>query len=259
MVHRLLAAGHEVWGLARSDQSEFMKANPAFRASRCDVAQWSEVARFAAQLNSAWGNVDAIITAAGIQGAIGPAMGLSPEEWSHTVRSNLDGTFFVIRGLFDRLSQAQNRSKVICFSGGGSTSPRPNFSAYGVAKTGVVRLVETLAVEWQGKTVDINSVAPGAIYTRLTEEVLKLGPSVVGDKEYQSALQQNPNTDEALSKVGALVDYLLSTESDGITGRLLSAPWDPWKNLAAHQNSLVNSDVYTLRRVLPNERNLAFE
>jgi NAD(P)-dependent dehydrogenase (short-subunit alcohol dehydrogenase family) len=52
------------------------------------------------------------------------------------------------------------RRKVILFSGGGASRPRPFFSAYGCAKTALVRLVETLAAEWIDLAIDVNIVAP---------------------------------------------------------------------------------------------------
>jgi hypothetical protein len=57
-----------------------------------------------------------------------------------------------------------------------------------------------------------------------------------------------------LERGAALAVYLGSAESDGITGRLLSAVWDPWEILAARRGDLEQSDVYTLRRIVPKDR-----
>jgi 3-oxoacyl-[acyl-carrier protein] reductase len=51
-----------------------------------------------------------------------------------------------------------------------------------------------------------------------------------------------------------LVEWLLSPASDGITGRLISAVWDPWSTLERHRDGFAGSDIYTLRRVLPSDR-----
>ena len=147
---------------------------------------------------------------------------------------------------------------MICFSGGGSTSPRPNFSAYGVAKTGVVRLVEMLASEWQGNPPDINAIAPGAIFTKMTEEVLARGEKLAGQKEFESAAKMQRDNSAKLEKVLGLVEFLLSEKSDGISGKLISAPWDPWQNLAALREELMKSDIYTLRRIVPEDRGKKF-
>jgi NAD(P)-dependent dehydrogenase (short-subunit alcohol dehydrogenase family) len=255
LVERLLAHGHHVWGLARSDQSDFAAQHPAsFRASRCDVSNWSDVERAANEVAAAWPHVDGLIACAGLQGEVGRSVAADPIRWSATVRANLDGTFFAIRAFDALLSHAPRRAKVICFSGGGATKPRARFSAYGVAKTAVVRLVETIAEEERGRALDINAIAPGAINTRLTDEVLALGPTVVGEAEYAAAQKQKAAGGASLDKARGLVEWLLSPASDGVTGRLLAAPWDPWPTLDQRAGELASSDIYTLRRIVPEDR-----
>jgi NAD(P)-dependent dehydrogenase (short-subunit alcohol dehydrogenase family) len=252
LAERLLSHGHLVWGLARSNQTEFVALHPgAFFATRCDVADWPQVASAAREVLAAWPEIDGLVTCAGRQGAIGPTAAIDPLEWSATVRTNLDGTFFAIRALHAALRAAPRRAKIVCFSGGGATKPRPNFSAYGAAKTAVVRLVETVAEEERGAPLDINAVAPGAINTRLTDELIALGPDVVGDSEFQAVLRQKETGGASLARALDLVEWLLSPASDGISGRLLSAQWDPWPELEAHKGALSAGDAYTLRRVTP--------
>ena len=252
---RLLAGGHQVWGLARSDQSGFAAQHPGtFRASRCDVSDWSQVAGVAAEIAAAWPHVDGLVTCAGVHGEVGPALAADPAQWSATVRANLDGTFFALRALAPQLARAPRRAKVVCFSGGGATKARVNFSAYGAAKTAIVRLVETVAAEEFPQPLDINAVAPGAITTRLTEDIIARGPAVVGAAEYLAALAQKKSDGSALTKALDLVEWLLSPASDGISGRLLSAPWDDWKSLAAGRETLAASELYTLRRITPETR-----
>lgn len=262
----LLRRGDHVWGIARSDQSDFAAHHSErFRFSRCDVARWAEVERAAAEVSSAWPHVDGLIAAAGLQGEIGRALTANPARWSETIRANLDGTFFALRGFAGLLSRAPRRAKIVCFSGGGATKARARFSAYGVAKTGVVRLVETIAEEERGQSLDINAIAPGAISTRLTDEVLALGPAVVGETEYAAAKKvktaevsaaTSVTTNDPLEKALGLVEWLLSPASDGVSGRLLAAPWDPWPTLDQHASELAPTDIYTLRRIVPEDRGL---
>ncbi|MDO8543837.1 MAG: SDR family oxidoreductase [Opitutaceae bacterium] len=255
LAERLLGRGHLVWGLARSDQSDFAaQQRGAFRVSRCDVSNWTEVERAAAEVATAWSHIDGLITCAGVQGEIGRTLAADPQRWSATVRANLEGTFNALRAFDALLARGPRRAKVVCFSGGGATKPRPRFSAYGVAKTGIVRLVETIAEEEHGRAFDINAIAPGAINTRLTDEVLALGAAVVGEAEFAAAQKQKALGGASLDKALGLVEWLLSPASDGISGRLLSAPWDPWPTLDTHRDELAASDIYTLRRIVPEER-----
>jgi len=255
LAERLLAKGHEVWGLARSAQDDFTTAHTGrFQASRCDVSDWNQVDSVAREVGARWGLLDALICCAGIQGEIHRALEADPKNWSDTVRINLDGTYFPIRALHPLLAKAEGRAKIVCFSGGGSTKARANFSAYGAAKTAIVRLVENIAEEEKSSRLDINAIAPGAINTRLTDEVLTLGPSVAGEAEYKAALKQKAGGGNSLNRALDCLEWLISPESDGISGRLISAPWDPWTSLGTRASALATSDIFTLRRITPEDR-----
>jgi NAD(P)-dependent dehydrogenase (short-subunit alcohol dehydrogenase family) len=105
---------------------------------------------------------------------------------------SIEGAYFIVRAFFEDmvLSRKKGRPKIVLFSGGGAAKPRPNFSAYGAAKTALVRLTEPLAKEWANLPVDINIVAPGAINTAMTREVVDIGPEKAGEIEFKRAVQQ---------------------------------------------------------------------
>ena len=245
LAEHLAARGHAVCRVARSPQAGF--------SVQCDVSDWNAVQRCAESVAARWTSLDALICCAGAQPPIGPSLNVDPLEWSRNIRLNLDGTFYCIRAFHELLARSR-RAKILCFSGGGAAGPRANFSAYACAKTGVVRLVETLASEWSGQPMDINAIAPGAINTAMTEQVLAAGPAVAGEKEFAAAQKQKAGGGASLEKVAGLVEFLLSSESDGISGKLLSAPWDPWPTLAQRRDELATSDIYTLRRIVPEDR-----
>jgi 3-oxoacyl-[acyl-carrier protein] reductase len=241
----LAAAGHDVCRLARSSQSGF--------SFQCDVSDWAALRTCADKVSKKWDSLDALVCCAGTQEPIGPAMEIDPAAWRKNLAINLDGTYYSIRAFHPLLQKAKARAKIICFSGGGSTSPRPNFAAYGVAKTGVVRLVETLAAEWDGQRADINAIAPGAIFTQMTEQVIAGGEKLAGKNEFASASKLSRDNSEKLQKVLGLVSFLLSERSDGISGRLIAAQWDPWDKLADLKSDL-GPDIYTLRRITLRDR-----
>ena len=241
----LAAKGHAVCRLARSPQDGF--------SFQCDISDWLALQNCAKRAARKWQKLDGLICCAALQEPIGPAMEIDPTAWRSTLAANLDGTFFTIHAFYPLLRKAERRAKIICFSGGGATSPRPNFAAYGVSKAGVVRLVETLAAEWRGRPLDINAVAPGAIFSRMTEQVLARGAAVAGKVEFERASRQSRDDGAQLEKVLGLIEFLLSSKSDGITGKLISAVWDPWEKLHKFKKDL-DSDIYTLRRIVPKDR-----
>ena len=117
----------------------------------------------------------------------------------------------------------------------------------------MVRFAETLAEELRAHGVDVNAVAPGALNTGMLDEVLSAGPERVGQAYYQQALEQQRSGGVPLERGAELAVWLASASSDGFTAKLVSAVWDPWRELSEHRDELA-SDVYTLRRILPSDR-----
>jgi len=80
----------------------------------------------------------------------------------------------------------------------------PNLSAYAASKAGVVRFAETLAAEVVDNSIDVNTVAPGALNTRLLEEILAAGPEKVGKHFYEQSLKQHQSGGTPLDVGAAL-------------------------------------------------------
>ena len=55
------------------------------------------------------------------------------------------------------------------------------------------------------------------------------------------------------------IDVNAVAQSNGISGRLISAVWDPWKAFPQHRHRLMSSDIYTLRRIVPEDRGISLE
>ncbi|KPV47831.1 dehydrogenase, partial [Kouleothrix aurantiaca] len=177
-------------------------------------------------------------------------------DWDARVEAmqiNLFGTVLMTRAVIPHF-RPRGYGKIINLSGGGATAPLPRFSAYAASKSAVVRLTETFAHELRDAHVDVNAIAPGALNTRLLDEVLAAGPEHVGDDFYARSLKQRDQGGAPLEKGAALATFLASAASDGITGRLLSAVWDDWATLPERREHLEATDIYTLRRIVPEDR-----
>jgi NAD(P)-dependent dehydrogenase (short-subunit alcohol dehydrogenase family) len=144
--------------------------------------------------------------------------------------------------------------KIIVLSGGGATTPMPNISCYAASKAAAVRLMETLAEELRSFHVDVNAIAPGALKTRLVDQVLAAGREAVGDAFFEKNKKWSEEGATPLDLGARLCLYLASRESDGITGKLISAQWDSWQTMHEHRDELARSDIYCLRRIVPEDR-----
>jgi len=199
--------------------------------------------------------VDILVNNAGIYGPKGSIDKVSWKDWVDSININLLGSVGMCRAIVPRM-KACGYGKIVQLSGGGATSPLPNLSAYAVAKAGIVGFVETLALELVEYGIDVNALAPGALNTRLFDEILSAGPEAVGEIFYNKALEQRASGGSGLEKGAELAVFLGSGESDGISGKLISAIWDPWRDLPEHRTDLDKSDIYTLRRIVPSDRGM---
>jgi NAD(P)-dependent dehydrogenase (short-subunit alcohol dehydrogenase family) len=243
----LLLARDQLQGLATQGQRVV--------AEVADVSRQSDVKRLVARALQDFPGLSILVNNAGVYGPKGKLEDVSLDEWVRAVEVNLFGSMFMCAALLPHFRR-QRYGKIVQLSGGGATAPMPRLSAYAASKAAVVRLVETLAEELKDDGVDVNALAPGALNTRLLQEVIEAGAERVGEAFYAKALAQYAQGGTPLGRGAALAVFLASSASDGITGKLLSAIWDPWEHLAEHLDDLRTSDVYTLRRIVPVERGL---
>jgi NAD(P)-dependent dehydrogenase (short-subunit alcohol dehydrogenase family) len=219
----------------------------------CDVSRLAEVDSFAEFCVSELGSVDALVCNAGIYGPKGAIGEVNWADWQAAIEINLMGAVYCCRAFLPALSKSA-RGKIVLLSGGGATKPLPFLSAYAASKAGLVRFGETLAEELRPQGIDVNMIAPGALNTRLLDEVLTAGPELVGTSFYEASVRQKLSGGTPLDQGAKLCAYLVSSESDGVTGRLISAIWDPWERLHELNKEIANTDIYTLRRIVPGDR-----
>lgn len=224
-------------------------------ARPCDVSDETQVNELVAFALEQLGSLQGLVLNAGVYGPMGPTETVELGAWRRAMEINLYGVLLPCRAVIPHFKKAR-RGKIVVLSGGGATNPLPNISAYAASKAAVVRLMETLAVELRGWNVDVNAIAPGALATRLVDEVLAAGPDKVGRAFYEKNLKWKKEGATPLELGAELAVYLASSESDGISGRLISAQWDPWRTLHRRREELAESDVYCLRRVVPEDRGL---
>jgi 3-oxoacyl-[acyl-carrier protein] reductase len=216
------------------------------RVIALDVTDEAAWAAAAGQIG-AEGPVHGLVTAAGVLGPIGPPGSWQVGEFRRTIEVNLVGTLLSILSLLDPLRAG--RGAVVALSGGGATLPLPRFDAYAASKAALVRLVENMAVELAPEDVRINCVAPGFVATAMHGATLEAGRDLAGVDYYErtrQALSEGGDSPELAAKLTA---FLLSEEAEGITGRLVSARWDPWTQPAFRERLRSDASLGRLRRI----------
>jgi len=219
-----------------------------------DVSNEQDVARIVGAAAGAFSDrIDVLVNNAGVYGPIGLVEDLSWAEWMRTIEINTFGSVLMARAVIPFMKRARS-GKIIQLSGGGATKPMARFTAYSASKAAVVRFAESLADEVQADGIDVNAVAPGALNTRFLDELLAAGPDKVGAAIYKRSLEQKESGGAPFERSVELSLFLASRASDGISGKLISALWDNWESFPEHRDELAASDIYTLRRIIGQDR-----
>jgi len=220
---------------------------------RADISNRPDVDALFAAAASELGKLDIVVNNAGVYGPMGSIDAIDWDEWVQAIAINLTGVVYCSRKAVEAF-KPNRYGKIINLSGGGATNPLPGISAYAASKAAVVRFTETLALEVKEFGIDVNAVAPGALATRLTDQLVAAGPERVGAGLHERMTRLAKEGGTPLNVGASLCVYLASADSDGLTGRLIAAQWDPWPFDSAIKGKIEATDIYTLRRIVPADR-----
>jgi 3-oxoacyl-[acyl-carrier protein] reductase len=249
----LVARSSDALGQLQIDFAARRVADQEVHVIAADLCEGKAIQRIMQRVQCFWNHVDVLVNNAAILGPVGKIWESDWDEWENTIRVDLLAPIELCRACVPGMI-AGRAGKIINLSGGGATGPRPAFSAYATAKAGLVRFSETLAHEVRDANIQVNCVAPGALGSEMAREIVRMGPDAVGAAEYTQAIGALSRGETTFEEAVGLCIFLASPASDRITGKLLSAPWDPWNTLGQYVDRLNDTDVYTLRRITPRDR-----
>jgi NAD(P)-dependent dehydrogenase (short-subunit alcohol dehydrogenase family) len=175
LVQGLAERGAAVAGLARDGErlaaalDEVAAATGARTlAVAADVTDRAAVDDAVARVADELGPVDLLVNNAGlIDAAEEPLWEADPDQWWSVVESHVRGAFLLARAVVPWMV-LRNRGRVVDIASGMGVRARPEYSAYSVAKTGLMRMTEALAGALEGLDVRVFDVAPGVVDTPMT-------------------------------------------------------------------------------------------
>ena len=180
---------------------------------RVDVTQPDELREAFADVVDRFGPLHGLVNSAGIN-RTGPSAELAVEDWQRVIDIDLSGTFHACQAAYPHLAPG---SAIVNLASVLATRALPGRVAYAAAKHGVVGITRVLAVEWAGRPVRVNAVAPSWTDTPLIADQVAAGTIDLGVLEHVPFRRL-----ARVEEVAAAIAFLLGDKASFITGQTLA-------------------------------------
>ncbi|UII20365.1 glucose 1-dehydrogenase [Fulvivirga ligni] len=207
---------------AEETQEEIEKVGGKSIIVQADTSKPKEVSNMFEQTIKAFGTVDIVVSNAGVQ-KDASFLDMSIDDWKSLIDINLNGQFicakeaakeFLRRGIVEERSKAAG--KIICMSSVHDIIPWGGHINYATSKAGILMFVKTLAQELGKHKIRVNALSPGAIKTKINEEVWKDEES--REKLLELIPYQRIGEPEDIGKAAV---WLASDDSDYVQGQTI--------------------------------------
>jgi 3-oxoacyl-[acyl-carrier protein] reductase len=252
----LARAGHPLHLTSRDPRrleklKKELSASPAVFIYRMDLSKPADinqtVVKFMKQAKRPFG----LVCNAGHFGVLGDLSTVPVEKWIKDFSENFVSNVRLVHAFINGLKKKRaERGSIAVMSGAGigGNNSFAHFSCYSTAKAALTHLVEALAPELENQNIRINAISPGQVYSSLTETMIKAGVKRVGDLAISAQkCKQSGGVPPQLA--ADLISFLMAPNSQGISGRLLSARFD--RETLIDQTATVAQDpnYFRLRRI----------
>ncbi len=179
-----------------------------------DLGNTALMAGAALDAQAAWGEVDILVNAAGIN-LREPFATVTPDTWNQQVNIHLAAPFFLTQALAPQM-KARGWGRIVNVASLQSYRAFANSAPYGAAKGGIVQLTRAIAQEWSKHGINCNAISPGFFPTALTASVFADPVSAARNAE-QTCIGRNGK----LEDLHGVTVFLASEASAFITGQTL--------------------------------------
>lgn len=222
---------------------------------RTDISNENSVKSMVIKTIKEFGNIDILVNNAGVIGPMGEISVINSEDFFQTFRNNVGGTIFCTKAVLPHMKKEKSGC-IINLSGGGALFPLPYYDAYSASKASIVRLTENFAIEFADYNISVTAIAPGAVNTKMFDEQLKIEKQSIGEKNWQTLQNRLAKGGDSIEKAPELALYIASEMRPELNGKVISAIWDDWHLITKNKDKFVDSDVFTMRRIVPKDRDV---
>lgn len=242
---RFQDAGWVVYGTYHNTSVEGLF--PSQNIIQCNILRNEDIENVAAYFLKASISWDLIIFASGTVEPIGPFMDCSAEDWNNGIKINALAPLEILRKLMP-LRNTKTISSAIFFSGAGTNTSAPSYSAYSASKIFLIKMCELLDSEINDAKFCI--IGPGIVKTKIHKQTLDAGILAGNNKKKVEDFLSSENSGTSHNDIFDCISWCHSQDKNVIGGRNISLVFDAWRNGGSGLSSMLSSDenMYKLRR-----------
>lgn len=179
---------------------------------QCDLSDKDSIKNVADDVISRFGGVDILVNNAGYE-SDATFLKMQPEQWDSVIRINLESIYYFAHS-FLRSMIKNNWGRIVNFTSIAGYTGVYGKSNYAAAKAGIVGFTKSLALEFGGKGITINAIAPGAIETDMLMRI---------PEKYREKILENIPSHKfgTVQDAAYLVEFLISDKSKYINGQTI--------------------------------------
>lgn len=243
---RFTAEGWSVSGTVRPG-ADINQIPAGVQLVQCDLTSLESVDAALDEFRQGGLKWDLLVVAAGTEEPIGTFWECKPDAWDENVRVNALAPLRLVRGLYPDRNDL-GKPSVAFFSGSGTNSAVPAYSAYCASKILLIKMCELLDAESTDTSFFI--IGPGIVRTKIHQQTLRAGDR--SGLNYQKVVDflGSPSAGTSHDDVYACLRWCMRVGKSVIGGRNISLVYDSWRDGGEELSRLLESDanIYKLRR-----------